>query len=172
MAILETTGTQRARKLLNSVPDNFNAFCHMDQITFTSLADWCMWNAESDIPREVSVEECLFVFLDIVAQGNTFRATAYSWDHDLKLTQSIFYTILNALLLLREKEAISDSCPMLSTTRSRWRVLKSYRPGKMRNSEGIVKIGNEDGDGVDISQEQLTRALTALNNFIHEHREF
>ncbi|KAF2643490.1 hypothetical protein P280DRAFT_488522 [Massarina eburnea CBS 473.64] len=172
MAISASAGTERARKLLNGVPDNFNAFCHMDQITFVQLADWCMWNAESSLPYEVSIEECLFVFLDIVAQGNTFRSTAYQWDHDLKLTHSIFLTILSALTLLREKEAISDSCPMLSSTKTRWRVLKGFRPGRNRSTDGMVKIGNEDGDGLDISQEELHSALTALNNFIHEHREF
>ncbi|CAI6335692.1 unnamed protein product [Periconia digitata] len=172
MAISSTSGTERARSLLNSVPDQFNEFCHMDQITFVQLADWCMWNAESNLPREISIEECLFVFLDIVAQGNSFKAAAYGWDHDLKLTQSIFLTILNALMLLGEKEAISDSCPAPNTTKSRWRVLRGSRPGRKNNPDGMLKIGNEDGGGLEISQEQLNAALMALNNFIHEHRDF
>jgi len=33
------------------------------------------------------VEESLFIFLDIVAQGNSFSTVAYGWDHDLELTQ-------------------------------------------------------------------------------------
>lgn len=87
MAVMGTAGTERARFLLNGVPDRFNDFCHMDQITFVQLADWLMEHAESNLPQEISIEECLFVFLDIVAQGNSFRAAAYGWDHDVKLTQ-------------------------------------------------------------------------------------
>ncbi|KAF2681280.1 hypothetical protein K458DRAFT_309795 [Lentithecium fluviatile CBS 122367] len=165
-----STGTERARFLLNGVPDRFNDYCHMDQITFVQLADWLMEHAESNIPREISIEECLFVFLDIVAQGNSFKAAAYGWDHDVQLTQSIFIVILNALNLLREKEEISPSCPAMSTTRSRWRVLRGIRPGKSR-MDGMVKIGDDNGGGLEISQESLTQALTALNNFIHEHKE-
>ena len=80
--------------------------------------------------------------------------------------------MLNALNLLHEKEVISPSCPSMKapTTRSRWRVLKGFRPGKSR-MDGLVKIGDDQGDGLDISQESLTHALTALNNFIHERKE-
>jgi hypothetical protein len=87
MAVMSTAGTERARFLLNGIPDRFNDFCHMDQITFVQLADWLLEHAECNIPREISIEECLFVFLDIVAQGNSFKAAAYGWDHDVQLTQ-------------------------------------------------------------------------------------
>jgi hypothetical protein len=30
------------------------------------------------------------VFLDIVAQGNSFSTVAYGWDHDLELTQGYY----------------------------------------------------------------------------------
>jgi hypothetical protein len=80
--------------------------------------------------------------------------------------------MLNALNLLHEKEEISPSCPSMKTptSRSRWRVLKGVRPGKSR-TDGLVKIGDDQGDGLDVSQESLTQALTALNNFIHERKE-
>jgi len=78
--------------------------------------------------------------------------------------------MLEALLLLREKEDLSPSCPAFNSSRGRWRVLKG-RPGKSR-IDGMVKIGDENGDGLEISQENLTAALTALNNWIYEHREF
>lgn len=87
MAVMTSAGTERARSLLNGVPDRFNEFCHMDQITFVQLADWIVEHAESNTAPDISVEESLFVFLDIVAQGNSFRSTAYGWDHDIKLTQ-------------------------------------------------------------------------------------
>lgn len=40
--------------------------------------------------------------------------------------------------------------------------------------DGMIKIGDdrETGDGIEVSQENLVSALTALNNFIYEHREF
>lgn len=56
-------------------------------------------------------------------------------------------------------------------TKSRWRILKSWRAGKTR-MDGMIKVGDDGGDGLDVEQESLTQALTALNNFIHEHREF
>jgi hypothetical protein len=88
MAVKGTAGADRARWLLNGIPDRFNEFCHMDQFTFVQLADWILDNAESSTCEEdISVEESLFVFLDIVAQGNSFRNAAYTWDHDIKLTQ-------------------------------------------------------------------------------------
>lgn len=78
---------------------------------------------------------------------------------------------MSALQTLREKEDISPSCPSFKETRSRWRVLKAFRLGKSR-IDGKLKVGDEGGDGLEVSQESLTQALTALNNFIHEHREF
>lgn len=87
MAVTGTAGAERARSLLNGIPNRFNDFCHMDQITFVQLADWIVENVSSGIEEDISVEESLFVFLDIVAQGNSFRSAAYNWDHDVKLTQ-------------------------------------------------------------------------------------
>ncbi|ORY19829.1 hypothetical protein BCR34DRAFT_471330 [Clohesyomyces aquaticus] len=165
------SGAERARYLLNGIPNRFTEFCHMDQITFVQLADWLTENTQSNTPESISIEESLFVFLDIVAQGNSFKATAYGWGQDVKLTQSIFLDILNALQVLREKEELSPSCPSFSTTKSRWRVLRSWRPGKSR-MDGLIKVGDEAGDGLEISQETLIEALTALNNFIHEHKEY
>ena len=97
MAVMGNPGAERARGLLNGIPDRFNDFCHMDQITFVQLADWLVEHADRtpNVPQEISVEESLFVFLDIVAQGNSFRNTAYNWSHDIKLTQrcvSLTYT--------------------------------------------------------------------------------
>lgn len=89
MAVTGSMGADRARGLLNGIPDRFNDFCHMDQITFVQLADWLVEHADrtANVPPEISVEESLFVFLDIVAQGNSFRVAAYNWDYDIKLTQ-------------------------------------------------------------------------------------
>lgn len=84
---------------------------------------------------------------------------------------SIFTTILEGLNLLRKKEALSPSCPNTIKSRSRWPVLHGCRPGKSRR-DGIVKVGDDHGDGLEISQQSLTDALTALNNFIHERKEF
>ncbi|KAF2192507.1 hypothetical protein K469DRAFT_717048 [Zopfia rhizophila CBS 207.26] len=163
------TGAERARFLLNDIPPRFYDFCHMDQITFVQLADWLTENTQSSTPEEISIEESLFVFLDIVAQGSSFKSTAYGWNHDVKLTQSIFLDILNALRVLRDKEEISPSCPSFNTTRSRWRILKARRKSRM---EGPIKVGDEGGDGIEVNQEDLVEALTALNNFIHEHKEY
>jgi hypothetical protein len=44
-------------------------------------------SSNSTADEDISVEESLFVFLDIVANGTSFRDTAYGWDHDIKLTQ-------------------------------------------------------------------------------------
>jgi hypothetical protein len=87
MAIMEAAGTERAKYLLNGIPARFNEFCHMDQITFVQLADWIVENAHSNVSPDISIEESLFVFLDIVAQGSSFKETAYGWDHDIPLTQ-------------------------------------------------------------------------------------
>ncbi|KAF2270843.1 hypothetical protein CC78DRAFT_527835 [Lojkania enalia] len=172
MAVHGPSGADRARGLLNGVPNRFNEFCHMDQMTFVQLADWLVENTQSSTPQEISIEESLFVFLDIVAQGNSFRAAAFDWNHDVQLTQSIFLNILNALQVLREKEELSPSCPKVDSSRKRWRILQGWRPGKKSRMDGRIKVGDDGGDGLDISQEELIQAITALNNFIHEHTDY
>jgi hypothetical protein len=58
------------------------------------------------------------------------------------------------------------------TSRSRWRVLKEVGgPRRKSRTDGLVRIGDEQGGGLEISQESLTQALTALNNFIHERKD-
>ena len=85
---------------------------------------------------------------------------------------SIFLNIVNALTLLREKEGISTSCPPLnsSANKARWRVLHTWRPGKSR-PDGMMKVGDDCGGGLTVSQERLVEAMKALNNFIHECKE-
>lgn len=73
--------------LLMGIPDRFQEFAHVDQVTFVNLADWILHNVESQLSVNISIEESLFVFLDIVAQGNSFSGAAYGWDHDVQLTQ-------------------------------------------------------------------------------------
>jgi hypothetical protein len=89
MAVTGNAGAGRALGLLNGIPDRFQDFCKMDQITFVGLADWLVEHADrrDPIPKEITVEECMFVFLDIAAQGSSFRMASYNWDHDVKLTQ-------------------------------------------------------------------------------------
>lgn len=186
MVGLTTVGKDRALKLLYTVPERFNEFTHMDHRTFFELSDWILANVPSQISADISVEESLFVFLDIVAQGNSFSEVAYGWDHDIQLTQrsvihvpfqprciantphSIFLNVLNALTVLRESIEIADSCPPFKQTRRRWSVTKSWNP--RRPTTGRVKIGYDDmsQDGLEVDQETLKEALTALNNFIHE----
>lgn len=87
MSGIEATGKRRALQLLFTVPDRFKDFAHFDQRTFFELSDWILANVPSQITTDISVEESLFVFLDVVAQGNSFSAVAYGWDHDVQLTQ-------------------------------------------------------------------------------------
>lgn len=73
--------------LLFTIPDRFYDFCHMDQKTFFELADWIMANVSSQLSCDVSIEESLFMFFDIVARGNSFTDVAEDWRHDVKLAQ-------------------------------------------------------------------------------------
>jgi hypothetical protein len=173
MAVKESSGAKRAIYLLMGIPDRFNDFCHMDQITFVHLADWILNNVESQLSTDISIEESLFVFLDIVAQGNSFTNAAYGWDHDVQLIQGIFLNVLNALTILRESKELSSSCPSLNVTKSRWRIAKAWRPGRTR-PDGMVKVGADtmSGDGLDVDQECLKQALLAVNNFMHEREEY
>jgi hypothetical protein len=75
-------GRSRSLSLLNGVPNRFYDFSRMDQMTFVQLADWCM---ENNTPvtnaEDISIEECLFIFLDIAGQGTSFKQAAQSWGH-------------------------------------------------------------------------------------------
>ncbi|KAI8937748.1 hypothetical protein NX059_005448 [Plenodomus lindquistii] len=167
-------GKRRALQLLFTVPDRFIDFCHFNQTTFFELSDWILANVPSQLSVDVSVEESLFVFLDLVAQGNPFNEVASYWGHDVKLTQSIFLNILNALNALRNLKEVSPTCPAFQKTRKRWEIARRWAPNKPQQPNGKVKIGYNDEarGGLEISQAQMKGALEALNNFIHEYTEY
>ena len=64
--------------------------------------------------------------------------------------------------MLRESKEISSECPSINSTKSRWRIAKTLRPGRSRMS----------GDGLEVDQEALKQALMAINNFMHEREEY
>ncbi|KAH7381712.1 hypothetical protein BKA66DRAFT_512571 [Pyrenochaeta sp. MPI-SDFR-AT-0127] len=162
-------GARRAMSLLFTIPERFNDFAHMDQKSFCELSDWIVAHVQSQISADISVEESLFVFLDVVAQGNSFSSVAYHWNHDVELTQGIFLNVLNALTVLRESREIADSCPPFTKTRKRWEVARKW-PRNRSRMDGLVRIGYDEmsRDGLEVNQESLKEALMALNNFIHE----
>lgn len=73
------------------------------------------------------------------------------------------------LRVLREQDELSPTCPTFSMTKNKWRVLKTWRPS--RKAEGYARVGEDVGDGLEVKQEEMIEVLTALNNFIHEHKE-
>ncbi|KAF1838733.1 hypothetical protein BDW02DRAFT_488325 [Decorospora gaudefroyi] len=175
MDSVEAMGARRAMSLMFTVPERFVHFAHMDQKTFFELSDWILANVASQISTDISVEESLFVFLDIVAQGNSFSTVAYGWDHDVELTQGIFLNVLNALTVLRESREIADSCPPFTQTRKRWEVARRWNQKRSRmGAGGLVRIGYDEmsRDGLEVDQECLKEALMALNNFIHEAADY
>ncbi|KAH6877726.1 hypothetical protein BKA58DRAFT_81245 [Alternaria rosae] len=174
MDCIEAMGARRAMSLMFTVPERFVGFAHMDQKTFFELSDWILANVASQITTDISVEESLFIFLDIVAQGNSFSTVAYGWDHDLELTQGIFLNVLNALTVLRESREIADSCPPFTQTRKRWEVARRWNQKRARmGTGGVVRIGYDEmlRDGLEVDQECLKEALMAMNNFIHENAD-
>jgi hypothetical protein len=46
-----------------------------------------MEHVASQLSANISIEESLFMFLDVVARGNSFTNVAYEWEHDVQLTQ-------------------------------------------------------------------------------------
>jgi hypothetical protein len=189
---IESAGAKRALGMLFTIPDRFYDFCHLDQKTFFELADWIMEHVASQLSANISIEESLFMFLDVVARGNSFTNVAYEWEHDVQLTQryaklqcrltvdvanraprSIFLNVLNALTVLHEsKEMDPEGPPFKQTLKARWKGARALRPGRSR-MDGLIKIGEDDmsRDGLEVSQESLKHALEALNNFIHEQAE-
>lgn len=79
------SGAARAKDLLNGVPNRFYDFSRMDQFTFVQLADWCIENVQSTTGEDVSIEECLLIFLDIVGHGTSFKSAAQTWGHNEEL---------------------------------------------------------------------------------------
>jgi hypothetical protein len=84
---IDSPGARRAVSLLFTIPDRFYDFCHLDQKTFFELSDWIMEHVASQLSANISIEESLFMFLDVVARGNSFTNVAYEWEHDIQLTQ-------------------------------------------------------------------------------------
>lgn len=160
----------------------------MDQFTFVQLADQCIEIIEIASNENMSVEESLLIFLDIVGQESSFKSAAETWDHDEELIRKyaflpsvciakqqiltvsrIFEEILGALRVLKEQDEILPSCPKFSSTKSKWRVLETWHPFRM--TEGYVQVGEDREGDVEVKQEEMIEVLTALNNFIHEHKE-
>ena len=56
MAVQDSVGAKRAMYLLMGIPDRFNEFCHMDQLTFVQLADWILNNVESQLAVSLANE--------------------------------------------------------------------------------------------------------------------
>lgn len=79
----------------------------MDQFTFVQLADWCIENTGMAPNENVSVEESLLIFPDIVGQGSSFKSAAETWDHDEELIRKICEEVLGALRVLKEQDEIS-----------------------------------------------------------------
>ncbi|KAF1913908.1 hypothetical protein BDU57DRAFT_480605 [Ampelomyces quisqualis] len=170
---IESPGARRAISLLFTIPDRFYDFCHLDQKTFFELSDWIMEHVASQLSANISIEESLFMFLDVVARGNSFTNVAYEWEHAVELTQSIFLNVLNALTVLHESKEIDPEGPSFKQTlKARWKGARSLRPGRSR-MDGLIKIGEDEmsRDGLEVSQDSLKHALEALNNFIHEQSE-
>ncbi|KAF2201089.1 hypothetical protein GQ43DRAFT_359624, partial [Delitschia confertaspora ATCC 74209] len=162
-------GAERAKFLLNDVPNRFYDFCQMDHITFIALADWLTANTQSMTPEEVSIEESLFVFLDICVRGLSFKESGYAWGHGVEVMKSIFLDVFNALQVLHARKGISPSSPSIKSTRSKWRILRTWRQSR---KEGLVRIGEEYKDGLEVNQEKMMQVLAALNSFIYECQEF
>ena len=108
------------------------------------------------------MEESLLILLDIVDQGSSFKSAAETWDHDEELTRKyaflpsvciakqqiltvsrIFEEVLGALRVLKEQDEISPSYPKFSSTKNKWRVLKTWGPSRM--TEGYVQVGEDRG---------------------------
>jgi hypothetical protein len=81
----------------------------------------------------------------------------------------IFLDIFNALLVLHDRRGVEPACPTIKATRSKWRVLQSSRQSKKKN--GLVRVGEEYRDGLDVQHDKLLEVLMALNSFIYEHRD-
>jgi hypothetical protein len=83
---IESPGARRALSLLFTIPDRFYDFCHLDQKTFFELSDWIIEHVASQLTENISIEESLFVFLDVVARGNSFTNVAEEWELNVPLT--------------------------------------------------------------------------------------
>ncbi len=73
-------------RLLYTVPERFQDRTHMDHKAFCELSDWIAAHVKSQNP-DVTVEESLFMFLDIVAKGNSFNNVACQWHQDVQVAQ-------------------------------------------------------------------------------------
>ncbi|KAF2501341.1 hypothetical protein BU16DRAFT_522317 [Lophium mytilinum] len=167
-------GRSRSLSLLNGVPNRFYDFSRMDQITFVQLADWCMEHKTPvSAAEDISIEECLFIFLDIAGQGTSFREAAQSWGHPEDIIKKIFLGVVEWLRALKEDDEVPTSSwtqsSQSTTNKNKWRVLKTWR--NSRRAEGFARVGEEGGDGIEVNKDEVIEALTALNNFIHDHKE-
>ena len=97
------TGSMRVEEILNGHHGICQDLISMKSETFRSLSDLLRRRELLKPTRNMDVNEQLFIFLTICAQGATNRHTSYLFQHSVETTCRWFYTVLQVICSLKDE---------------------------------------------------------------------
>ncbi|GMN30161.1 hypothetical protein TIFTF001_049588 [Ficus carica] len=97
------TGSMRVEEILNGHHEICQALISMKAETFRSLSDLLERRELLKPTRNMDVNEQLFIFLSICAQGATNRQISYLFQHSRETTSRWFYTVLQVICSLKDE---------------------------------------------------------------------
>ena len=97
------TGNMRVEEILNGHHDICQDLISMNSDTFRSLSDLLRRRELLKPTRNMDVNEQLFIFLTICAQGFTNRHISYLFQHSRETTSRWFYTVLQVICSLKDE---------------------------------------------------------------------
>ena len=97
------TGTQRVAEILNEHEDIIQDLIRMKSDTFRALSDVLGCRELLRPTRYMNVQEQMFIFLSIYAQGVTNKHISYLFQHFRETTLCTFYKVLMAICALKDE---------------------------------------------------------------------
>jgi len=97
------TGRMQVEEILNGHPDIIQGTISMKRDTFRALSALLSSRALLSPTKNMNVDEQLFIFFTICAQGATIRQTAYLFQHSKETTSRWFHAVLLAICALKDE---------------------------------------------------------------------
>ncbi|GMN62843.1 hypothetical protein TIFTF001_031945 [Ficus carica] len=97
------TGSMRVEEILNGHEDVIQGMISMKSSTFRVLSNLLGTRALLTPTYNMNVNEQLFIFLAICAQGATNRHVLYLFQHSQETTSRWFFRVLNVICALKDE---------------------------------------------------------------------
>ena len=97
------TGQMRVHEILNGHPRIIQGLISMESGTFRAISNHVISRGLLSPTNNMTVDEQLFIFLYICAQGATIQQASYLFQHSKETTSRWFYAVLLAICSLKDE---------------------------------------------------------------------